>query len=70
MIRKTVHLEASSTQGIEAAVELAVARAAVTLDAIQDVEVKRITATVEEQRIAAWTVGVEVTFQLRDGAHD
>lgn len=70
MIRKTVELDASSTQSIEAAVELALARAAVTLQAIQEVEVVRIRARVEEQRVADWQVTVKVTFQLRDAAHD
>lgn len=70
MIRKTVELEASSSQGIEGAVELALARAAVTLEGIQEIAVVDIRARVEEQRVADWNVRVRVTFQLRDGAHD
>ena len=70
MIRKTVELDAASTQGIEGAVELALARAAVTLEGIQEVEVVHIRARVEDQRVADWNVKVKVTFQLRDSAHD
>ena len=70
MIRKTVELEASSAQGIEEAVELAVARARVTLEGIQSVRVTEIGARVEDGRVASWDVVVKVTFQLRDGLHD
>ena len=70
MIRKTVELEASSAQGIEEAVELAVARARVTLEGIQSVRVAEIGARVEDGRVASWDVVVKVTFQLRDGLHD
>ncbi|HEV3124794.1 MAG TPA: dodecin family protein [Candidatus Dormibacteraeota bacterium] len=70
MIRKTVELEASSAQGVEEAVELALSRASVTLDGIQNLLVTRIAARVEDNRIIAWDVAVSVTFQLRDGLHD
>jgi hypothetical protein len=70
VIRKTVELEASSAQGVEEAVELALSRASVTLDGIQNLLVTRIAARVEDNRIIAWDVAVSVTFQLRDGLHD
>lgn len=70
MIRKTVELEATSTQGIEEAVELAVARASVTLEGLEEVLVTRVAARVEDGRIASWSVTVKLTFQVRDGLHD
>jgi flavin-binding protein dodecin len=70
VIRKTVELEATSTQGIEEAVELAVARASVTLEGLEEVLVTRISARVEDGRIASWNVTVKLTFQVRDGLHD
>jgi flavin-binding protein dodecin len=70
VIRKTVELEASSAQGVEEAVELALSRASVTLQDIQNLLVTRIAARVEDNRIIAWDVTVNVTFQLRDGLHD
>jgi flavin-binding protein dodecin len=70
VIRKTVELEASSAQGVEEAVELALSRASVTLEGIQNLLVTRIAARVEDNRIIAWDVAVSVTFQLRDGLHD
>jgi flavin-binding protein dodecin len=70
VIRKTVELEASSAQGVEEAVELALSRASVTLQGIQNLLVTRIAARVEDNRITAWDVTVNVTFQLRDGLHD
>jgi flavin-binding protein dodecin len=70
VVRKTVELEASSAQGIEEAVEIALGRASVTLEGIQELLVTRVAARVEDGRIAAWDVTVKVTFQLRDGLHD
>ena len=70
MIRKTVELEATSAQGIEEAVELAVARASVTLEGLERVAVKHIGAHIEDGRIAGWDVTVDVTFQVRNGVHD
>jgi len=65
--RKTIELTGSSATSIEEAVSLAVARAAVTINGIYQVQLTDIIAQVEDGMVARWKVKIKATFQLRTG---
>ena len=70
MVEKTIELTGISANSIEDAVELAISRAAVTIEAIRHAEVVGITAEVENGNVAHWRVKVRVTFAVQDRLHE
>ncbi len=70
MIEKTIELTGSSTNSIEEAVSLAVARAAVTISGIYQVQVADITAVIEGGAVARWKVKIKATFPVKDRVHE
>lgn len=70
MVEKTIELTGSSASSIEEAVSLAVARAAVTINGIYNVQVADITAVVEEGMVARWKVKIKATFPVKDRVHE
>src|SRR5262245_17258186 len=71
MVEKTIELTGTSTNSIEDAVGLAVARASATLKGIKpEVEIDRITAMVEDGGVTAWRVRVRVSFAVQEHMHE
>jgi flavin-binding protein dodecin len=70
MVEKTIDLTGSSANSIEDAVNLAVSRAAVTIDGIRRVEVTGVTGTVENGTVAMWHVRLKVSFLIQDRLHE
>jgi flavin-binding protein dodecin len=70
MVEKTIELTGSSATNIEEAVSLAVARAAVTISGIYQVQLTDITAMVEDGRVARWKVKIKATFPVKDRLHE
>lgn len=70
MVEKTIELTGSSTTSIEDAVNLAVSRAAVTIQNIRRVKVKEITATVDGGLVATWRVTIDLGFVVSDRLHE
>jgi flavin-binding protein dodecin len=70
MVEKTIDLTGTSANSIEDAVNLAVARAAVTIEGIRRVEIAGVTATVENGSVASWQVHVKLTFTIQDRLHE
>jgi flavin-binding protein dodecin len=70
MLEKTIDLTGSSANSIEDAVNLALSRAAVTIDGIRRVEVTSVTGTVENNSVALWHVRLKVTFLIQDRLHE
>jgi len=70
MIEKTIELTGSSATSIEEAVSLAVARAAVTINGIYQVQLTDISAMVEEGAVARWKVKIKATFPVKDRIHE
>jgi flavin-binding protein dodecin len=70
MVEKSVTLTGSSANSIEDAVNLAVSRAAVTIEGIRRVEVQQVSGTVENGSVATWHVKVQVTFLIQDRLHE
>jgi flavin-binding protein dodecin len=70
MVEKTIELTGSSATSIEDAVSLAVARAAVTINGIYQVQITDVSAVVEEGMIARWKVKIKATFPVKDRVHE
>jgi len=70
MVEKTVELTGISGNSIEDAVQIAIARAGVTLAGIHSARVQDISAVVEGNRVAKWRVTVKVTFNVQDQIHE
>ena len=70
MVEKTIELIGSSTESIEHAVDLAVARAAVTISGVHTAQVTNIAAEVGHNKVQRWKVTVKVTFQVKDHLHE
>jgi flavin-binding protein dodecin len=70
MVEKTIELIGTSTTSIEDAVNLAVSRAAVTIEGIRRVEVTQVSGTVEAGAVARWHVKMTVTFAIQDRLHE
>jgi hypothetical protein len=70
MVEKTIELTGSSATSIEEAVSLAVARAAVTISGIYQVNLTDISAIVEDGRVARWKVKIKATFPVKDRVHE
>jgi len=70
MVEKSITLTGSSANSIEDAVNLAVSRAAVTIDGIRRVEILNVSGSVESGSVASWHVKVQVTFLIQDRLHE
>ena len=70
MVEKTIDLTGTSANSIEDAVNLAVSRAAVTIEGIRRFEVVGLTGTVENGAVATWHVRVKVSFTIQDRLHE
>ncbi len=69
MVEKTILLTGSSPNGIQEAIELAIARAAVTIDALRRARLKDARLEISEGKISLWVVDVEITFEVKDLVH-
>ena len=70
MVEKSITLTGSSANSIEDAVNLAVSRAAVTIEGIRRVEILTVSGTVENGTVATWHVKLQVTFLIQDRLHE
>ncbi len=70
MVEKTIELTGSSANSIEDAVNIAVARAAVTIQNLRSVHVKDISATIEAGAVAVWRVKIDLSFGISDRLHE
>ncbi len=70
MVEKTIELTGISANSIEEGVQLAIARASVTIKGIHTAHVEDVTATVEGNKVVRWKVKVRVTFQVKDELHE
>ena len=69
MVEKTIRLTGTSPNGIQEAIELAVARAAVTIEGIHRARVRDVRMSLDGARVTSWTVDVDVTFEIREEVH-
>lgn len=70
MVEKTIELTGASANGIEDAVNLAISRAAVTVQGIRRVRITDVTGEVENNRVTLWRIGMKLTFGIQDPLHE
>jgi flavin-binding protein dodecin len=70
MVEKTIELIGSSAESIEHAVDLALARAGVTISGVHTAQVTNIAAEVENNKVSHWRVTVKLTFQVKEELHE
>lgn len=70
MVEKTIDLTGHSSSSIEAAVNLAVSRAAVTITDIREARITDIVAVIEDGQVAHWKVALRLTFRVSDRVHE
>ncbi len=70
MVEKTIELTGTSTNSIEDAVGLAVARAAATIEGVRQAEIIHALAVVEDGSVTAWKVKIKVTFAVQERLHE
>jgi dodecin len=70
MVEKSIDLTGTSANSIEDAVNLAVARASVTIEGIRRVAITGVSATVEDGSVASWHVQMKLTFVIQDRLHE
>jgi dodecin len=70
MVEKSIELTGTSANSIEDAVNLAVSRAAVTIDNIRHLRVLDITANVADGAVAQWHVKISLSFAIQDRLHE
>jgi len=69
-VTKTLDLSGTSTQSIEAAVDEAVSRAALTISDVEEFEIDRITGSVKNGRVDEYRVWLKVTFVVKEKLHE
>lgn len=70
MVEKTIELTGISSNSIEDAVTLAVARAATTIQGIRSFKVIDVSGTVEGGGVSQWRVKVALSFAVSDRLHE
>jgi len=70
MVEKTIELIGISANSIEDAVQIALARAGVTIKGIHHAHVEDISAIVENNQVSKWRVALKVSFQVKDQLHE
>jgi dodecin len=69
-VTKTIDLSGTSTQSLEAAVEEAVSRAALTISDVTEFEIAKVTGTVKDGRVDEYRVWLKVTFLVKEKLHE
>jgi hypothetical protein len=70
MVEKTIELTGTSANSIEDAVNIAVSRAAVTIQNIRHLRVLDVTANVDGGAVAQWRVRISLSFAVQDQLHE
>ena len=70
MVEKTITLTGTSANSIEDAVNIAVARAAVTIDSLRHAQIVDIGATITNGAVSHWRVKVQIAFAVQDRLHE
>ncbi len=69
MVEKTIQLTGTSPNGVQEAIELAIARAGVTIRALRRARLRDLRMELQEGRISHWVVDLDVTFEIREEIH-
>ena len=69
MVEKTIQLTGTSPNGVQEAIELAIARANVTIRGLRRARVRELRMELNEGNISHWVVDLDVTFEIREELH-
>jgi dodecin len=69
MVEKTIQLTGTSPNGVQEAIELAIARAGVTIRGLRRAAVRELRMELAENHITHWIVDLDVTFEIREELH-
>ncbi len=69
-VHKTIDVSGTSTQSLEAAIEEAVSRAALTISDDEEFEIARVTGSVKDGRVDEYRVWLKVTFVVKERIHE
>jgi hypothetical protein len=69
MVEKTLLLTGTSPNGAQEAIELAIARAGVTIRGLRRARVREMRLELADNHITHWVVDLEVTFEIREEIH-
>jgi flavin-binding protein dodecin len=69
MVEKTIQLTGTSPNGVQEAIELAVARAGVTIRGLRRGRVRELRLEIDENHVKQWVVDLDVTFEIREELH-
>lgn len=70
MVEKTIELTGTSANSIEDAVNIAVSRAAVTIDSLRQAQIVDISAIIANGSVSHWRVKLKVSFAVQDRLHE
>jgi flavin-binding protein dodecin len=69
-VTKTIDVSGTSTQSLEAAIEEAVSRSALTISDVNEFEIEKVTGTVKDGRVDEYRVWLKVTFVVKEKLHE
>ena len=69
MVEKTIQLTGTSPNGVQEAIELAIARAGVTIRGLRRAAVRELRMELADNHITHWVVDLDVTFEIREELH-
>jgi flavin-binding protein dodecin len=69
-VTKTLDLSGTSGESIEAAVEEAISRAALTISDVREFEIEKVTGSVRGGRVDEYRVWLKVTFVVKETLHE
>lgn len=69
MVEKTIQLTGTSPNGVQEAIELAIARANVTVRGLRRARVRELRMELNEGNIEHWVVDIDLTFEIREEIH-
>ncbi len=70
MVEKTIQLTGTSANSIEDAVNIAVSRAAVTIQNIRRARIIDVSAVIDNNAVAQWRVKIDLSFGVQDRLHE
>ena len=69
MVEKTIQLTGTSPNGVQEAIELAIARAGVTVRGMRRARLRELRLELDDQQISHWIVDLDLTFEILEELH-
>jgi flavin-binding protein dodecin len=69
MVEKTIQLTGTSPNGVQEAIEMAIARAGVTVRGMRRARLRELRLELDGNQIAHWVVDLDLTFEILEELH-